>query len=226
MKKVLRIAMLVLVLLILAGCGKEGGTAKRQGSGTSAVNDVINAQIEASGKKATEAVTPTEKPTEKPAETPTETPEITPAVTPESTPVETPEITPADAPEAPAEDPSEPRDVDVDITELSATMVYSEVFGMMSDPDRYMGKIIKMKGIFSVYHDDYTGIDYYYCIIKDATACCAQGMEFTLEGCSYPDDYPEEGMEIVVMGEYTTYLDGGALYCTLKDATLLEAAFE
>ena len=215
MKKVLRIAMLVLVLLILAGCGKEGGTAKRQGGGTSAVNDVINAQIEASGKKATEAVTPTEKP----AETPTETPEITPAVTPESTPVETPEITPA-------EDPSEPRDVDVDLTELSATMVYSEVFSMMNDPDHYMGKIIKMKGIFSVYHDDYTGIDYFYCIIKDATACCAQGMEFTLEGCSYPDDYPEEGMEIVVMGEYTTYLEGGALYCTLKEAKLLAAAFE
>ena len=116
--------------------------------------------------------------------------------------------------------------VDIDLTALSSTMVYSEVFNMMNDPDFYMGKIIKMKGIFSVYHDDYTGIDYFYCIIKDATACCAQGMEFTLEGCSYPDDYPEEGMEIAVMGEYTTYLDGGALYCTLKDATLLEAAFE
>lgn len=208
MKKLLMISF-VFAFLLLTACEAESGTAKRQG-GTSSVSDVINAQIEASGKKAA--------PTETPAAALTETP--TAALT------ETPTAAPTEAPDVPVGDTAGSRDVDVDLTELSSTMVYSEVFNMMNDPDFYMGKIIKMKGIFSVYHDDYTGIDYFYCIIKDATACCAQGMEFTLEGCSYPDDYPEEGMEIVVMGEYTTYLEGKTLYCTLKDATLLEAAFE
>ena len=37
----------------------------------------------------------------------------------------------------------------VDLTALSSTMVYAEVFAMMSSPEDYVGKTVKMQGIFS-----------------------------------------------------------------------------
>ena len=39
--------------------------------------------------------------------------------------------------------------VDVDLTKLSSTMVYSEVYNMMSSPESYMGKRVRMKGSFA-----------------------------------------------------------------------------
>lgn len=94
---------------------------------------------------------------------------------------------------------------------------------MMSDPDSYIGKTVRMNGPCSIYFDEPTGIYYYACIIRDATACCAQGMEFELDDSySRPDDYPAEGEEIVVEGTFDTYTDGKYLYCTLRDARLVD----
>ena len=111
--------------------------------------------------------------------------------------------------------------VDVDLTTLSTTMVYSEVSNMMTTPEDYKDKIVKMNGIFAVYHDDSTGKDYCACIVQDATACCSQGIEFTLAGKKYPDDYPEIGSEITVIGRFGTYDENGNTYCTLNDSTLV-----
>ena len=109
--------------------------------------------------------------------------------------------------------------VDIDLTILSSTLVYSEVYNMMALPEEYIGKTIRMEGLFSYYHDDTTGKDYFACIIQDATACCAQGIEFELEGeHTYPDDYPEEGTIVKVEGVFDTYMEGENKYCTLRDA--------
>ena len=84
--------------------------------------------------------------------------------------------------------------IDVDLTVLSSTMVYSQVYEMVYFPENYVGQTVKMEGIYTHYHDDTTGKDYYACFIQDATACCAQGIEFELtDDYVYPDDYPEEG---------------------------------
>ncbi len=113
-------------------------------------------------------------------------------------------------------------DLDIDLTIMSGTMVYSEVYNMMSAPEDYIGKRIRMSGLFDVYYDEDSGIYYYACIIQDATACCAQGIEFELEGdYSYPEDYPEIGSEICVEGVFDYYWDGGYAYCTLRGAEML-----
>lgn len=110
---------------------------------------------------------------------------------------------------------------DVDLTALSATMVYSEVYNMTVTPDDYLGKTVKMNGSFSIYQDPDTGKNYYACIIADATSCCSQGIEFVLEGdCSYPEDYPELGEEITVSGVFDTYEEDGYTYCQLIDAKM------
>ena len=113
-----------------------------------------------------------------------------------------------------------------DITEnsstLSSTMVYSEVYNMMAIPEDYIGKTVKMDGIFSSFCDDSTGKYYYACIIMDATACCSQGIEFELEGeHKYPDDYPEVGEQVCVVGTFDTYKEGEYTYCTLRNARML-----
>ena len=60
------------------------------------------------------------------------------------------------------------------------------------------------------------------CIIQDATACCAQGIEFVLtEDYVYPDDYPEVDEEICVVGVFDTYQEGDYTYCTLRKAKLV-----
>lgn len=131
------------------------------------------------------------------------------------------------SPAAPAQDssaaPAEASsDLDIDLTVMSGTMVYSEVYNMVSAPEDYIGKRIRMSGLFDVYYDEDSGNNYYACIIQDATACCAQGIEFELEGdYSYPEDYPEVGSEICVEGVFDYYWDGGYAYCTLRGAEML-----
>ncbi len=107
--------------------------------------------------------------------------------------------------------------VDVDLTQLSATMVYTEVYGMMVSPEEYVGKTIRMEGNYASYHDEATGKDYSACIIQDATQCCSQGIEFELKG---KQSYPKDGDEICVAGVFETYKEGEDMYCVLKDAEL------
>lgn len=131
----------------------------------------------------------------------------------------------ADAPEPEAIDESQvlssTEGIDVDLTILSSTMVYSEVYNMMIMPEDYMGKTIKMNGMFSYMTDETTGNEYYACIIMDATACCSQGIEFELAGdYTYPDDYPEIGGDITVTGTFDVYEEDGYKYCTLRNATM------
>ena len=119
-------------------------------------------------------------------------------------------------------------DIDVDLTKLSSTMVYSEVYNMMYTPDDYIGKTVKMKGQFAigyVYNTDGTPDEStarFACVIADATACCSQGLEFILTGeHTYPNDYPELGSEITVTGTFELYTENGFQYCRLVDATLV-----
>ena len=97
-------------------------------------------------------------------------------------------------------------------------MVYSEVYNMMTIPEEYVGKTVRMEGLFSVYHDEESGVDYYACIIQDATACCAQGLEFVPMN---PEKCPEEGGNVKVEGTFDMYVEGDYTYCTLRNATVL-----
>ena len=112
--------------------------------------------------------------------------------------------------------------IDVDLTKLSSTMVYSEVYNMMNTPDSYIGKTVKMSGRFAYYKDPETENQYFACIIADALACCSQGLEFILAGeHTYPEDYPELSDEITVTGTLEVYEEKGYQFCRLVDAALV-----
>ena len=112
--------------------------------------------------------------------------------------------------------------VDVDLTLMSRDLVYATVYQMMSKPEEYVGKTIKMKGAYNPTYYPITEKYYNYCLIADAAACCSQGLEFELSGGrTYPDDYPAEQSEIVVTGVFETYTEEAGqtfYYCRLKDA--------
>ena len=127
-----------------------------------------------------------------------------------------------------AEDAEGTAAVDIDLTALSGIMVYSEVNSMISFPDNYIGKTVKMQGQFTIYQaTDENGAFipdkmFFACMIADATACCAQGLEFALAGKSvYPDEYPELGSEITVSGTFELYEEGDIRYCRLVDAEMI-----
>lgn len=109
----------------------------------------------------------------------------------------------------------------VDLTVLSGTMVFSEVYNMMNTPQNYEGVTVKMTGQFQVYEDAEKGKTYYAVIIPDATGCCQQGFEFVLiDDYEYPKDYPELGTEITVTGTFESYEEDGTTFCHLIDAKM------
>lgn len=110
---------------------------------------------------------------------------------------------------------------DLDLTELSKTVVYSEVYNMLITPSDYIGKTIKMKGNFNQYSDETTGKTYNSVIIPDAAACCQQGLEFELNDDSALAD-TEVGSEITVIGSFDTYNEGELVYCYLKNAQIIK----
>ncbi len=113
--------------------------------------------------------------------------------------------------------------VDIDLTVLSSVMVYSQVYSLITDSDRYLGKTVKMSGMYACTDMTQSTEFYCACIIQDATQCCSQGIEFVLDDSySFPDDYPEYGDDITVIGEFDTYEDGGYTYCTLRNARLVD----
>ena len=119
----------------------------------------------------------------------------------------------------------EDESVDIDMTVMSATMVYSEIFNMMLEPESYAGKTIKLDGWFSGYEDPSNGKVYTMCVVPDATACCSEGIEFVLADSgklSYPEDYPEAEEDITIIGVYDAVGEEEDAYYVLQDAVFTE----
>ena len=184
--------------LLLAACMAVSLCACGKGREKDAGNDTLSSNEEASASA--ESI-----PTPKEQETPDE----------------------QQTPEEPEQTQTSADGVEVDLTVLSSTMVYSEVYNMLyNDPAHYLGKTVKARGGFSIYQLVTDGVLQpdpvsYACIISDAAACCAEGMEFVLEGdLTYPDDYPELGTEITVIGEFQSYEENGMTWYHLANARL------
>ena len=109
--------------------------------------------------------------------------------------------------------------IDVDLNNLNANVVYSQVFLMMTEPDKFIGKRIRMSGQFNVYaaeEGNPSGVtEYYAIIIADAQACCQQGIEFVWPGHTYPDGFPEVKSNASVTGIFEVYEENGKKYCRL-----------
>ena len=231
-----RIMALISVLgMILAVTGCSGGDSQTMGSRLNtenAVDKVLNQKTdsvyqEEDRKSETEPATETETTTETESATETETTtETEPATETESASV--------------TEATSEPtygqvvngdssviaqyksEGVDVDLTLMGKDLIYATVYQMMSKPEEYEGKTIRIEGKYYASYYPITDKYYNYCLIADALACCSQGLEFELGGDAvYPDDYPADQSQVIVTGVFETYTEEAGqtfYYCRLKDA--------
>ncbi len=210
MKTVKKLLILVICLILMTGCSKDTHSGKQLNTGNS-VDKVLNEQT--SQSNVTE-------------QTETSSEQMASSISAEDTPDT--EITEKDTS---FEEQSNTVSslpvtgtVDYDLTQMSTDMVYATVYQMMMDPDTYEGKSFRIEGTFYSVYDDHTKKYYHYCIIQDATACCAQGMEFVWGDGShiYPDEYPAEDADVIVEGTFETYREEGDsnLYCRLANSSL------
>lgn len=213
MKRIGRGISLVIAGCLMTGCGDAGGMEKGINSANS-VTEVINNQVNAEEEVINEAENVmSQEGKEAESESETVVPEEGKETENESETVIAEENEEAE------------RIVDYDLTEMSSDMVYATVYQMMATPEEYEGKTFRMDGLFYAGYYEDTEKYYYYCIIQDATACCAQGMEFVWGDGShrYPEEYPQDDAYVMVEGTFETYQEEGDsnLYCRLVNATLL-----
>ena len=187
---------LLAAVVLLSGCGKQTDNGKGINSGKT-VDKVIESQVKKEEQKKTEESTKEDTQKNDQQNTDTQTPESVQGS--------------VNAPETA---------VDVDLSVMDSDMIYATVYQMMSDPEQYVGKTFRIEGKFYVTYDEMTKNQYYYCVIKDATECCAQGLEFVWGDGShiYPDEYPTDGTEVIVDGTFELYMENDSRYCRLANA--------
>ena len=227
----------IICLLSMTACGSEGG---RSVNSTNAVDNAIQGQIAAEEKKTavpTTEVIVTEANTKDNSAAEVNTTESTTAEG-NTTESNASEAATEKKAERTAEDDKKLLDdihaayqedadlsVDIDLTAMDSDMVYATVYQMIyGDPDAYVGKTFKAAGTLTIATSSVTDLLYPYVLIKDALACCQQGLEFQWgEGVhTSAEDFAEEGSEIEVTGTFETYMEEGDpnLYTRLKDTNV------
>ncbi len=66
--------------------------------------------------------------------------------------------------------------VDIDLTAMTETVAYSQIYKVYSSPTYYVGQTIKVEGYVYV-----SGSSYYICVL-DATKCCTVKVQFDANG--------------------------------------------
>ena len=87
--------------------------------------------------------------------------------------------------------------IDFDLTDMSATMVYAQVYDLMLDATKYFDKTFKINGNLQKFNDHITNEEVYAIIIKDALGCCEQGIEVKFSEEEKP---PQTPTDIVLEG--------------------------
>lgn len=105
--------------------------------------------------------------------------------------------------------------VDIDLTKMSSTMIYSTVFNIVTTPNKFVGKTMRMRGEYTTYPISATET-IHACLVRDAAGCCSQGIEFRL----VDGRYPSGAGEITVVGKIASFRLNGKDICFLKDAVL------
>lgn len=204
------IVIVLIISLICTGCGN--GDEVRKVKNKNSVDVVIQNEIDKSNEKASasDVSEDTEEETSKENITEEDKTEQVSEDTEENNSQE-------DTTEAKIQTDSIDPEVDIDISVMNSDMIYATVYQLVSAPEQYIGKRIKIKGNhYSQYYEE-TGLTYHFALIQDAAACCAQGLEFEMASGL---EYPNEEEEVVVVGTFETYEEQGLTYCTLKNSVI------
>ena len=108
-------------------------------------------------------------------------------------------------------------EVDFDLTVMSPTMVFAQIFDLMYNADNYLEKTFKINGNHQIFPHIETGEDISVIIIYDALGCCPQGIELR-----FPEsiEVPENLSDIIIKGELKVEFIGEYRYLYLAVSTL------
>lgn len=110
--------------------------------------------------------------------------------------------------------------IDIDLTRMNPTFVYAQVFNFLSEPEQYEGKMVRMRGGLYVFSGEDTENQQYACVIQDALACCAQGLQFEpSKNQKFPSDF-QNGTTITVTGKLHQYEENGFSRVAIVDAVI------
>lgn len=102
--------------------------------------------------------------------------------------------------------------VDIDFTQMSGTVAYSQVMMMMYQPEDYWNQSIRIHGIYYPMDTPEFGLVHLLLILDD-TLCCQGFVEFYLPQGSV---YPENGAQIGLLGNYIYVEDEDVPYSTIQ----------
>ncbi len=112
--------------------------------------------------------------------------------------------------EAESQAVTETREIDMDLTSLSITMMFAETTNILSHPEPNLGKIIRLAGMYYSIEDPDTGELQYYCSVYDG-CCSTADVRFSLEeGAEAPETYLKKGDVILLTGEFAPF-EGNSL---------------
>lgn len=109
----------------------------------------------------------------------------------------------------------------IDLTKLSDSMVYAELYVILTNPQEYLGRMISMKGEYFEYFNEVSDSYNFFVLTTDEDGCCQTGLEFVVDNdkIKYPEDYPKEKSTIEVTGIFTKgYDDESEYYYLLTDS--------
>ena len=182
MKKLFSIALALLLALTLCACGGNAG-----GDPTTSALDTVN--------DTSNAGTTLSSPSD---------------AAPSDTTLSSLAVRQDEAAQQAAADKLASYDVDIDLMGLNNNMTTAQMQAIMQDPSSYMGKTIRVTGIYETSYYEQTGLTYNYIIGYDDTGCCAAwNMEFSREGI--PADL-ERYSVISLVGKIDTYDELGVTY--------------
>ena len=112
-----------------------------------------------------------------------------------------------------------PKQIDIDLSEMSNVLAYSQISSILDSPDDYLDKTIRINGQYLASFYEETDSYYHFVVVADSSLCCQYYLEFELSGESaYPNDYPEENANIEVVGVFARYDElGETFYHLLVD---------
>ena len=111
--------------------------------------------------------------------------------------------------------------VDIDLQGLNNNMTTAQMQSIMQDVKPYLGKTIRVTGLYEKTHYDETGLDYNWVIGYDDTGCCA-AWSVEIAGDEVPADLAPD-TTISLVGTIGTYDELGVTYTVINVDHLAQA---
>ncbi len=107
---------------------------------------------------------------------------------------------------------------DLDLSVMPASISYSQMVNMLKSPEEYVGKTVKVSGVFNYSEARGRGV----IIVADRTMCCETSIDFArADPAVYPDDYPALYSRITLFGTFMPCEGEEGVYI-LSDAVIID----